>query len=370
MKRIVALFILLALIGACRQPAKNSFTIKGTIEGSANGWVFLQEQIDDQFKTVDSVMIDGGKFKFSGVIDFPSSYFLNLRSSKTGMPLFLEASKIDVSINIKNINKSTITGSKSQEEYEKFLDIMDKYNARRSENGSLAAKAAEIGDEAKAAYYDSLAMDVTMQRARFIKDYVAQNKTSPITPYLLYYNRFNYDMKELNEVVANLDTTLNASPYTGLVKDYLKSLKRSEIGKLYISFMMQDTTGIYLPLVDLIGKNYVLLDFWASWCAPCRKENPELVKIYHEYKDKGFDIMGISLDRKKEDWMQAIRDDKLAWHQVSDLKYWDNTVAKLYNIRAIPSNVLIDPSGIIIAKDLFGDDLRKKLDELLNKPGA
>jgi thiol-disulfide isomerase/thioredoxin len=127
---------------------------------------------------------------------------------------------------------------------------------------------------------------------------------------------------------------------------------------------MQDTSGMSLSIANLIGQNYLLVDFWASWCAPCREENPNLVALYNQYHDKGFDIIGVSFDSNRERWLGAIKDDSLTWNHVSDLLGWENKVGKLYGIRSIPSNVLLNPSGLIIAKNLRGEDLRKKLEEL------
>jgi len=129
-----------------------------------------------------------------------------------------------------------------------------------------------------------------------------------------------------------------------------------------LDFTQNDTLGVPVALHSLKGK-YLLVDFWASWCGPCRAENPNLVNTFNKYKEKGFQVLGISLDRPgaKERWLQAIHDDRLAWTHVSDLQFWDNAVAKQYGIQAIPQNLLLDPNGKIIAKNLKGEDLDKKL---------
>jgi peroxiredoxin len=193
---------------------------------------------------------------------------------------------------------------------------------------------------------------------------VIKNPASWVSPYVAFRNSWNYELPELRNAVNNFDTLLNHSVYTGYLKDYIKTLERSEVGMLYVSFMMQDSTGQYLPVADLVGKSTLLLDFWASWCAPCRAENPNLVAMYGKYHEKGFDILGVSLDSNRDRWLTAIKDDNLTWHQVSDLQGWDNKAAKLYGIKSIPANVLIDTNGYIIAKNLRGEDLQKKLEEL------
>jgi peroxiredoxin len=129
-------------------------------------------------------------------------------------------------------------------------------------------------------------------------------------------------------------------------------------------FTMNDTTGNPVSLSSFRGK-YVLVDFWASWCGPCRAENPNVVKAYNEYKGKNFTILGVSLDKTKDAWEKAIKDDHLAWNQVSDLQYWDNAAAKLYGVQAIPANFLIGPDGKIVAKNLRGDALENELSKIL-----
>jgi peroxiredoxin len=370
MKKVFGLLIVVAFLASCSPTAKNSFRVKGTVDSTATGWVLLQQKLDGPFKTVDSVKLENGKFEFKGTIGFPEVYFINIPKTKSLVPFFLEPAKIDISLNPKDINETKITGSVSQDEYEKYLDVMDKFNAQLRENYSFYAKAEEIGDAAKIAHFDSVIVNIDNMKSQYIKDYIKNNNKSPITPYLLFRNLYNYEMRELNEVMANMDTTLKASAYMPYLNEYLKTLKRTDIGMIFVSFMMKDTADVNMAVFDMTGKGYLLLDFWASWCRPCREENPNLVAIYKDFKDKGFEILGISLDKEKEAWLKAIRDDKLTWKQVSDLQYWENRAAKVYGIRSIPANVLIDPNGIIIAKNLRGDDLRKKLEEVLGKPNV
>jgi peroxiredoxin len=371
MKNFLALLIIVAFIASCNQPAKNAYTINGSVDTVFDGWAYLQNRLDGPLTTVDSVRLSSGSFTFSGTVDFPALYYINLKETRSLVPFFLEPAKINMEINTKNIDKTSISGSASQQAYDTYLNMLDQYNLRLRENYSLYARAQELGEFDKAARFDSIIVDIDQQRSAFIKEYIKTNNQSAITPYLLYRNLYNFELKELNETMSNLDTNLNASPYMPFLADYLKTLKRTDIGMLYVSFTMQDTTREkHLSVVDVIGDNYLLVDFWASWCRPCREENPNLVAVYNDYKDKGFDILGVSLDREEGSWKKAIRDDKLTWHHVSDLLYWENRAAKIYGVRSIPANVLIDPNGIIIAKNLRGKALREKMEEIFNKPGA
>jgi peroxiredoxin len=252
----------------------------------------------------------------------------------------------------------------SQKEYDGYLDMLDQFNAKVRENYQMYIKAMETGDEEKARYFDSLATAYDDQRTQFSKEFANKNNKSFVSPYIVYRNSWAYEMNDLESTLNGFDTVLNNSIYTGFLQDYLKTMKRTSVGMLYVSFQMQDSAGTYIPIADLIGDNYLLLDFWASWCAPCREENPNLVAMYNKYHESGFDIMGVSLDNSRDRWLKAIKDDNLTWHHVSDLSGWENRAAKSYGVRSIPANVLISPQGYIIAKNLRGAELQKKLAEI------
>lgn len=371
LRNIIILLLALAIVASCTKPVKNEFTVTGTVDTSFDGYVLLQKRTDGPLVTVDSMLLSSGKFNFKGKIDYPEIYYLTIPGTKSSVPFFIEPAKINFTVHTKSLDKTKIEGSKSQDEYDAYLDMLDQYNSRVRENYQMYLKAKETGDVQKAREFDSLTNMYDEQRAEFSKRFVLENPKSFISPYIAYRNSWNYEMNDLEEALGKFDTTLNHSIYTGYLQDYLKTMKRTDIGMLYVSFMMQDTTGIFLPISDLIGnKNYLLVDFWASWCAPCRQENPNLVAMYNKYHDKGFDILGVSLDSMRERWLMAIKDDNLTWHHVSDLQGWDNKAARIYGVRAIPSNVLIDTSGYIIAKNLRGEDLQKKLEEIFPETGS
>jgi peroxiredoxin len=164
-------------------------------------------------------------------------------------------------------------------------------------------------------------------------------------------------------MVTILDKTLDSSVYTVDLKGKVEILKNVQVGKNAPDFTLNDTTGNPVSMSSLKGK-YLLIDFWAAWCGPCRRENPNNVKLYKEFNKKGFEILGVSLDTDRNDWVEAIKSDKLAWTQVSDLKGWKSSAGKLYGVNSIPHTILVDKEGVIIARNLRGKELDAKLREL------
>ncbi|SKC04642.1 Peroxiredoxin [Sphingobacterium nematocida] len=175
---------------------------------------------------------------------------------------------------------------------------------------------------------------------------------------------YDPDYKEMEALFKTLDKTIKKSNEGKVFQRYLKSLSNVVIGKKAPGITQFDLDGNPYGLQDLKGR-YVLIDFWASWCPPCRAENPNLVAAYSEFKSKNFEILGVSFDKDFDSWKKAIADDNLTWKHISDLQYWNNGAAIPYGIKAIPQNVLVDPNGIIIARNLHGEELKKKLREIL-----
>jgi peroxiredoxin len=363
-KRILFFFLAIAILASCEKSVKNEFTITGTVDTAYNGNVYLQKRADGPLVTIDSSNFSDGKFSFKGSVEFPEVYYLTIPGTKSSVPFFAEPSEIIVNIRTKDINKSKISGSVTQAEYDKYLDMLDQFNARIRESYQIYNKAREIGDEEKSRYYDSLINVLDEQRSGFSKNYVLENPKSWVSPYIIYRNSYTYEMEDLEKALNGFDASLSNSIYTGFMSDFLAILKRTAVGQIYVPFAQADSAGQSISVSEYVGTNYLLVDFWASWCAPCREENPNLVALYNRFHEKGFDIFGVSFDSKRANWLGAVKDDNLTWAHVSELNGWDNSAGKLYGIRSIPSNVLINPSGIIIAKNLRGEELKAKLEEL------
>jgi peroxiredoxin len=200
---------------------------------------------------------------------------------------------------------------------------------------------------------------------KYAKSFIFKNRNNILAAYfgLVYLNEPGQEAL-MTEIYDTLTPAVKKSYFGTRLGDMVNASNKTAIGSLAPDFTQNDPAGNPISLSSLRGQ-YVLVDFWASWCGPCRQENPNIVKAYNAYKDKGFTILGVSLDQDKAAWEKAIADDKLAWHQVSDLKYWDNAVARTYNIQSIPASLLLDKEGKIIGKNLRGAELEAKLKELM-----
>jgi len=327
MKSYAKLFLLsLIVITLSSFDQQPGYVINGSINVSS-GTIYLRNFRNKTFFTLDSAKIVNGKFKFNGSVKRPDLFGLTLDKKESFSPyyIFIENNSIQVNIDTANLRSATIKGSTSQNLFERYRSKSDDFKI------------------------DSL---------------IKANPTSTVAAYILYRN-FSTSLTPA-QLEANLtlfDSSLADLSYLKELKEIIEVKKRVDAGKPAVDFSALSPDGKTLKLSNYFG-NYLLLDFWASWCGPCRRENPNLVKIYNKFKSKGFNIFSVSLDQKRENWTAAIAKDNLTWTHVSDLKFWDSAPAKLYAVRSIPSNFLIDPSGKIIALNLSGEELEKKLDEV------
>ena len=344
----------------------SAYTIKGKITGLSDGWIWLYHRQTE--KQVDSAKVKDGSFVMKGYSSAPEFCLLGI-SGKQGkewrLGFWLQSGELTLTGNKDSLDKGVISGSAVQDEYKQFgagqkdLDALDAklsaiYNAARMSNNKQQMDSVEKA-------FDGL----DKQRRQYVKDYATAHSSSYVTAYAIYTTFvFNPDAAELKSLYTGLDPVIQSSFFGKEVKTSLDAAELTDIGKPAPAFVQNDVTGKSVSLASFKGQ-YVLLDFWASWCGPCRAENPNVVKAYQQYHPKGFTILGVSLDDSKDKWLAAVKKDQLSWTQVSDLKGWQNSVADLYGVKGIPMNYLLDKDGKIIAKGLRGEDLEKKLEELM-----
>ena len=342
------------------------YTITANLDGLEDGKAYLNTRVGGEWLAVDSVETTEGTFVFTGTVDMPDYYYISLEGKRGRLAIFIENSDITVTGYADTIYKAKITGSSVQDEYKAYSEELNKYWEKYGEMRMELIEFRKAGDEAKASELEAEVDKIYEDIQQFSKDYVTEHPASYISPYVLRSVSYRLSGAEIEAELEKLDAALSKSGSVIELAERAEVLKRVAVGEKFLDFTQNDPDGNPVTLSSLVGENYLLIDFWAAWCGPCRAENPNLVAVYNDYKDKGFDILGVSLDRNRNDWLKAIEDDTLTWTQVSDLNYWKNEASKAYGINSIPSNLLLDKDGIIIEKNIRGEELRIKISELLD----
>jgi peroxiredoxin len=336
------------------------FTVTGNVAGVADGTVKITST-QDAAQVIATGDIKDGIFTLKGSIPEPGLFWIVL-SDEQPQYIYLENNPIKISGSKKDIKNLKIEGSASQNDFDQFQTT---FNPLIGELNALAAQLQQAGNEGKRdklmVKYDSVVSLINTEVGKF----VMAKKSSYVSPFVLFVTaQLNQNPAQLEYYYKALAGPVQKSNIGKSLSEYITYSKVGSVGSAALDFTQNDTAGQPVSLSSFKGK-YVLIDFWASWCRPCRAENPNVVKVYNKFKNKNFTVLGVSLDQEKLAWVKAIEKDKLIWTQVSDLQQWNNEVARMYRVQSIPQNFLVGPDGNIVAKDLRGEDLEKKLCELL-----
>lgn len=347
------------VMGSFEGISQQGFQIEGTITGLPDKSVVVITDPDNPSDTLAKAVSRQNQFKLNGAVVDVKLYNISfLPSDKKGL-LFLENKKMKLSGDVNAIQQLKLEGSVAQDGFIAFQQQFEPYFRKYSELSQAANKSGVT--DSLMQLYRQLVDNLAAAGEKF----AAEKKDQVVAPFMwatIMQVVENPDLVEKS--FAGFTPEVKSSFYGRFLEARIADSKIGRIGSPALEFTQNDPTGTPVSLSSFRGK-YVLIDFWASWCGPCRQENPNVVLAHDRFKNKNFTVLGVSLDNNKEKWLKAIKDDKLDWTQVSDLKYWQNEVALQYKIQSIPQNLLIDPNGIIIGKNLRGEELQSKLCEVL-----
>ncbi len=366
MKRLIlGLAVGVFLLSAC-QSNSDEYNIEGEISNFQDSVLYLGKQVSG-IPVFDTIAVNNGSFNISGKVEQPTFAQILTADHSAGFPVILEPGNISITGNADSMamGKISVSGTPNNKALQEYMDIQKPFmpQIRQLQGKYMQASSTKNQDAMDSVrnVMDSLGAVIDQKT----DDFISGHPKSIVSAIALQSVMMRLDDDKLQSLYSGLDTSVQNSVYGSRIGAKISSSQKTKVGATAPDFTLKTPEGKSVSLSSFKGK-YVLVDFWASWCGPCRAENPNVVATYKKYKDKDFTILGVSLDSDKEDWTKAIKDDGLLWTQVSDLKKWNSAAAKLYGIQAIPANFLIGPSGKIIAKNLRGDDLKNKLAEVLN----
>ena len=364
--RIIFLLISLLII-SCN--SSNDFTINGTTDADDGSKIYiLQADQNNQPYIKDSTIIKNSKFKFTGEAATPEISYFQIEGINGYVLSIIESGKINANIFKDSITSSLVSGTKSNNDF----------NVYRTETKTLIENINQIAYDQQQAIFDNdlelaskLRKDISRKEQEVMLyewDFIVKNKDSYMSALLLEVfmveNKVNKD-----SIIEVFNTFSNRIKISNVGKNIADLLRQYEdpinVGELAPDFTAPSLDGENITLSENLGK-VTLIDFWAAWCRPCRIENPNLVRLYKKYNSSGLQIVGVSLDRTKEQWEKAVSDDNLPWIHVSNLNFWNDPIARQYSIRAIPQSFLLDENGYVIAKNLRGLSLDEKVESALS----
>lgn len=346
---------------SCKQEKVDiGYEVRGTIRGIPDStMVYIR---NDGLN--DSTMIIGEKFRFKGKVKEPTWTLMFLENFDGPIPLWLENVQIKIEAINDGLAERKIFGGEVQSVADMLVERKKGIRTAMDSLGHIMAlpKLTDLRKDSVQTLYRKLQQD----EIDIEKNFIRENPNSPVSAFTLNRNRTRWEKASVANLFSQLNDSAKETVYGRLLDRYIRLNKNPEVGDGYVDFVQEKVDGESTRLSDLMGK-FTLVEFWASWCVPCRKSNPELSELYSRYRDKGFKIVGVSLDEDRESWLNAIEEDGLEWENVTDLKFNENEAALVYGVVGIPDNFLIDNERIIVARNLRERALEEKLKEVFEE---
>jgi len=365
--RKIGFLLLTGLVVLASCGKTDQYKVSGTVEGVTEGQAVLQKIEAQGPVAVDTAEIVDGAFTFTGSVEHPELHLIYVDDNQVPVAFFLENANITINADVENMQDAEVAGSEINAKFKELNDgVPSNDRAQSLQQEFMAAR--QSGDQEKMQELAAEYQGIMQEQQQYYRDFVMANTDNVVGAFLAMNMAGSMELPELEELVASLQESNAGHPYVLELEKMLEPMKKQQaaetaiqVGNAAPDFTLTDLEGNEVSLADFQGK-YVFLDFWASWCSPCRNESPNMVKAYEEFGGENFEIVGVSLDKTAEPWRKAVEEDNMTWTLLHDPQ---GDVANTYGVQSIPFTLLLDKEGNIIEKNLRGEQLQNKLKELL-----